>query len=348
MINRLSLHLLSLLLIAAAAEGGAQAQEADALREGLRSYPHRILFERYVDNNWDLFIMNADGSGASNLTKTPDIHELYPQASPDGTHICFLADVQQEGETLRSVYYMNADGTGRRLVAEKARQPCWSPDGAKIAFVKQEFDRFQIKDFASKGLYFYDIKSTEVTKHPNEAIEHLYTLNWSPDGKWIVSTVHAGMGFGHGILAIEVGGLGVHDLGIPGCRPCLSNDGAQITWSPGDHVVNIAEIDFRGPVPKVSKARSIAKHDELHLYHPDFSPDGPYVTYSRGPGGRVAASGPGTHTEVAEMVGVRGPWDIFLIRSDGSGSQLQITHDEALANKESDWLRVAKPKGEAQ
>ena len=35
----------------------------------------------------------------------------------------------------------------------KRAQPCWSPDGRRIAFVKQEFSKFRIADYVSKGLY---------------------------------------------------------------------------------------------------------------------------------------------------------------------------------------------------
>jgi hypothetical protein len=76
----------------------------------------------------------------------------------------------------------------------------------------------------------------------------------------------------------------------------------------------------------------------LHLYHPDFSPDGKFISFSMGPGGRVRASGPGTHTQVAEMVGVRGPWDLFVRRSNCEGSLVQLTHDAKLSNKESEWI----------
>ena len=322
--------------------GVAGAADLDALKEELRVCPHRILFERYADNNWDLFVMHADGSDVRNLTKTPAVHEMYPKASPDGKRICFQVDTEKDGKTLRSIYYMNADGTERKLVCEKARQPCWSPDGKKIAFLKQEFNRFEIKDFGSKGLFFYDLATGKTKKHPNEKIEHLYAPNWSPDSKWIVSTVHAGMGYGHGILAIDVNGEGVYDLGLHGCRPCLSDDGSQVTWSSNDHTIGLADIDFSQSIPKATDIRAIAKHKELHLYHPDFSPDGRYVTFSSGPGGRVAAKGPGTHTEVAEMVGVCGPWDIFLVRSDGQGDPIQLTHDASLSSKESDWLPAAQ------
>ncbi len=310
----------------------------EALKAELHSSPHKIVFESYVDDNWELFVINADGSGRRNLTNTKDVHELYPQASPDGTKICFLADVQKGRETLRSVNYMNADGSGRKLVAEKSRQPCWSPDSLKVAYLPQEFKRFNIADFVSKGLFIYDLESGKATPHPNEKIHHLYTLNWSKNSKWFVSTVHGGMSYGHAILAIEADGDGVFDLKIPGCRPCVSPDGTRVTWSSNDHTIRVADLDLASDVPRISNQKTIDQHKKLHLYHPDFSPDGKFITYSVGPGGRVAANGPGTHTQVAEMVGVRGPWNIFVMRANGEGTPVQLTTDESLSNKESEWL----------
>ena len=326
---------------------GTACAAPDAVGDILRAYPHKILFESYGDDNWDIFVINADGSNRRNLTQTKKDHELYPQASPDGSRVCFLADTETAGDTQRSVYYMEADGTGRRLVAKESRQPCWSPDGRRIAFVRQEFSKFRVADYVSKGLYVYDLDTGETQAHPNGDIHHLYNLTWSADGRWIVATVHAGMGFGHAIIAIEVDGMAVHNLRIPGCRPCLSPDGKRITWSPNDHEIAIADIDFSSPVPKVSNVGTVHEHPTLHLYHPDFSPDARYVTFSVGPGGRTVAKGPGTHTDVAEMVGVAGPWNVCIKRADGQGDITDLTGDETLSNKESEWLAVGVVEGTA-
>ena len=310
-----------------------------ALLARLQLYPHAIVYETYCKDNWELFAMNADGSGKRNLTNTPDVHELYPQASPDGTKICFLADMEKDEDTLRSVYFMNADGTSRTKVAEKARQPCWNVDGRKIAYLPQEFKRFNVNDYVSKGLNIYDLKTGKTTPHPNTKIHHLYNLNWSPDGNWFVSTVHGGMGFGHANLALAARGDQVTDLKIRGCRPCVSNNGKRVTWSSNDHTISVADLDLKSSKPKVSNITVVDHRKKLHLYHPDFSPDGKYITYSVGPGGRVRKNGPGTHTQVAEMVGVRGKWNICLRRADGKGPIVQLTDDEDLSSKESEWIR---------
>ena len=337
---------LLLVLVGLAAQTAVQAEEtasADeaALQAELSASPHKILFESYRDDNWDIFVMNADGSDVRNLTNTRDVHEMYPQASPDGTKICFLADVEKDGNTIRSVYYMNSDGSGRTLVAEKVREPCWSSDGSKIAYCKQEFSKFNVTDYVSKGLFVYDLKSGETKQHPNEKIHHLYNINWSADGNWFVSTVHGGMGFGHAILALGADNDTVVDLKVGGCRPCLSSDGKKMTWSRDDHTICVGDVDLTSSTPAISNVNVVEHREDAHLYHPDFSPDGKYVTYSVGPGGRVVADGPGTHTQVAEMIGVRGPWDLYVKRASGKGPAIRLTHDNSLANKESEWMRGA-------
>ena len=297
----------------------------------------KIVFEKYDDDNWELFSMNADGSGMENLTNTKNEHELYPQASPDGKKICFLRDLEKNGKTTRDVMVMDADGKNRKLVAANSRQPCWSPDSKKIAFVKQEFKRFEITDYVSKGLFFYDLETGKTNEAANKKIHHIYNLAWSPNGKWIITTVHGGMGFKHGIIAIEIAGTRIIDLKLDGCRPCTSSDGKWVTWS-GGHTIGLGKLSFENDTVKVVSKKIFHNGDKKHTYHPDFSPDGKYIVFSSGPGGRVKRNGPGTHTHVAEMVGVRGKWHLFVKPVDGSRKPLQITFGDDSTSKEAEWI----------
>src|SRR5580765_6434684 len=106
---------------------GLPTQAQTALKEQLKSSPFKIAYECYVNDNWEIFVMNADGSNPVNLTKTPKEHEHYPQVSPDGSKICFSLDEGEGREAVRSLYVMDIDGKHRRKLADHAREPFWSP-----------------------------------------------------------------------------------------------------------------------------------------------------------------------------------------------------------------------------
>ena len=95
----------------------------------LKEIGYKIVYETFRKTNgkenWELYLINADGSNPVNLTNTPDADEMYPHASPDGTKVCCVADEIVNNKKVRNVYCMNIDGTGRIKVADNARQPCW-------------------------------------------------------------------------------------------------------------------------------------------------------------------------------------------------------------------------------
>ncbi len=76
---------------------------SDLLSE-LAHYRHKLVYETNRDGNWELYISNADGSDPINLTRTPDVDELYPKPSPDGTKIAFVADSGRGDSKVRKVY----------------------------------------------------------------------------------------------------------------------------------------------------------------------------------------------------------------------------------------------------
>src|SRR5437763_5648922 len=96
------------------------ADEA-AFRERLSRLPFKIAHEKYVNDNWEIFVMNADGSDPVNLTQTPKEHELYPQMSPDGSKICFTVQAGEGRETVRSIWFMDLNAQHRIKVADYGR-----------------------------------------------------------------------------------------------------------------------------------------------------------------------------------------------------------------------------------
>jgi len=309
----------------------------DILQE-LKAYRHKILYETFKDGNWEIYLANADGSGAKNLTNTPDVDEVYPKASPDGTKIVVCADEGKGEARARNLYVMNLDGSSRIKIADNGREPCWSGDSKSVAYLPGEFDKFTFSDFATKGIRIYDLATAKTREHPNNAkIHHLYTLNWTPDGKWFVSTVHGGMGFKHGILAIEADGEGVTDLKLSGCRPDVSPDGKKIIWGHGDYAVGLAELDFSQKPPVAKFLRNIVESkDPVETYHCDWSPDMKYVSFTLGP----KFKGKNLRGLLPEFPGVEAPgWNVCIADASQTNRWAAITLD-GKSNKESDWVSV--------
>jgi WD40 repeat protein len=280
--------------------------------------------------NWELYLMNADGSNPINLTNTHDVDEMYPHASPDGTKICFVADEGEGRRKVRSVYYMKVDGTERFKVAGNARQPCWSSDSKKIAYLKGEYERYSDRPYATSDLIIYDLQTGKYSPHPNKSLHHIYAICWSPDGNWFLAAVQGGMEYSDAVLAFEANGTKLFDLGwwgVKGCRPDFNLDGNKMVWGETDWNLCLGDVDLTGRAPRVTNIREVVQClRKSKVYHVDFSPDGRYIAFSYGP------------FRGAQQVGgkARG-WDICV--GDMSGKWVKITTD-GKHNKEPDWVPI--------
>jgi Tol biopolymer transport system component len=79
----------------------------------------------------DLFVINADGTGRTQLTTTPQA-EFTPRWSAAG-----LIAYGSFRSGPSNIYVMNADGTGDHaltVAVADASSPAWSPDGTRIVF----------------------------------------------------------------------------------------------------------------------------------------------------------------------------------------------------------------------
>ncbi len=245
----------------------------------------KILFTSARDGNYEVYIMNPDGSEQINLTQHR-AQDLLAVWSPTGEKILFTSD---RGGA-RDLYVMNSDGSNVRRVfkfktTEWRTDPTWSPDGKQFAY--KQWDRDE--NFRKFGIYIATLGEQEA--------EHLVRGTdpaWSPDGTEIVCNVRSRLTF-----------INVHTREQEQLLPrkamfwqngpswSAAGDKLAFVWNknpfPPDHKVGIE------PVPEVwlnKRTVYIINRDGTGLQqlvdeagpmaeHPELSPNGAEVLYTK-------------------------------------------------------------------
>ena len=135
----------------------------------------QIAFASDRNGNWDIFVMQSDGSDQHALTDSLD-WELFPAWSPDGTRIAFNGLAPRSRNT--DIFVMRADGSDVRQLTDAPgfdENPTWSPDGSAIAFQAQRDGNFELYMMAPDGLTLNPLAPS-----PSDELWPSWGPLWSP------------------------------------------------------------------------------------------------------------------------------------------------------------------------
>jgi len=289
----------------------AGARPGDAAFPGANG---KIAFSNDQSGKYEVYVMNADGSGQTNLTNNP-ASDTVPAWSPDGTKIAFRTERDGNGE----IYLMNAGGTNPTNLTNNPASdsgPAWSPDGTKIAF----------DSLANGEVYVMNADGSGQTPLISNSASD-YGPAWSPDGTKIAFT------------SLRDGNPEVYVMNANGSGPtnCTNNPESQSDpdWSPDGTKIaftdnrnnpsqsEVYSMNFAGGV--CSSPTNLTNVLSIYDGSPAWSPDGTMIAFATNRGPNPL------------------PTEIYVMNANGSG-QTPRTSNSA-SDFDPDWQPDADSDG---
>lgn len=263
-----------------------------------------IAFVSIRDGNREIYVMNAQGLDATNLTRHPS-QDYAPVWSPDGERIVFISDRTGQPE----LFIMQVDGsmTIRLSTVSGAKafgEPSWSPDGQQLAV------QLILEDPQSGEAYTQIYLVTADGSGAQPMVETEFPLSnlepkWSPVGNRIASrTLGIMQAVPHADSLYEPEQIrlsrGLTKVGTLAWSP----DGLRLAYFAScqfcideqDLTPTVHLIDADGKNPRVLYA---FEDNDIYSIGMNWSPDGKYLLLL------------GTEDQGSEQV-------LFLIERDGS------------------------------
>jgi len=327
---------LLLVSIAEAATGTAPSMIAEDCIYGEPSISGDGSKIAFAGGGWeesDIFVINSDGTGLTQLTnntgKDLDYHLDSLSISDDGSKIAFTHSVYGDEHSSKEIFVVNSDGSGLTQLTDNpdddycvlSSNPSISGDGSKIAFQRMSFKTWD------RGIFVINSDGTGEKMLTNHTTfdEH---PSISDDGSKIAFL--GGDDFDWQIFVINADGSGLTQLTqnkdnyqyVSGGGPSISGDGSKVAflgWDGSTWEFFVVNSDGSGLKQLTDNS---VPFDENY---PDMPP--PCGSSISGDGSKVAFNNlVDGYIEVPNSTELIPRGEIFVINSDGTGLT-QLTHN---------------------
>ncbi len=232
----------------------------------------RIAFSAGPAHAEDIYVINANGSGLTQLTTEPG-NDFDPSWSPDGKRIAYRSIRDGNSE----IFVMNADGSGKANLTnhpEEDLAPVWLPDGTKIAFSSYRE--------GLSTMWLMDLDGSNPQRIGQVNGEY---MTWSPDGTQLAFDYQTFTASEFDVWVMNADRSDAHAL--------AEGEGSQqgAAWSPDGTKIafqstrdNQVQAGNLAPLPDIW-IMNVDGSGQTRLTHsggerPVWSPDGKYILFS--------------------------------------------------------------------